>query len=182
MSIKDKIGTFFLQKEMLSISRNKALFNLKDAKTVGILFDASNKEEFELVKKYVVYLKELKKKVKTIGYFNSKEIPQMVFSKLEYDFFSQKQLNWYNKPSDPFIDNFINEEIDILIDLNLNNHFPLKYIATSSKAKFKVGKYSEKNKTIYDMLIDYSDTKGLKYFMRQIDIYLNMINNTTLSE
>lgn len=176
MKLKDTIGSYFLKKEMASLNRNKVLANLNDAKTIGILFDASNKEEFELVRKYVVYLREYRKKVKAIGYFNTKEIPQMVVSKLEYDFFSQKQLNWYSKPSDPFIDNFINEENDILIDLNIYNHIPLKYIAAISKAKFKVGKYSKENEAIYDMMIDYSEEKGLKYFMRQIDTYLNMIN------
>ena len=100
----------------------------------------------------------------------------MTFSKLEYDFFDKKQLNWYMKPSDPFINNFIEEEHDILIDFNINDHFPLRYIASISKAKFKVGRLSSKTGYIYDLTIDTGTSADLKNFMREVDTYLLMIN------
>ena len=88
-------------------------FNFNEIKTVGILFDATNPEDFELVKRYVVYLRQHRKKVKVIGYFSTKNIPDMTFSKLEYDFFSTKQLNWFGKPTSMIIQNFINEKYDV---------------------------------------------------------------------
>lgn len=150
--------------------------NLNEARTVGILFDAANGEDHVLVKKYVTYLRGLGKKVKAIGYFSNKLVPQMTFSKLEYDFFDKKQLNWYMKPSDPFINNFIEEEHDILIDLNITDHFPLRYIAAISNAKFKVGRLLEQTAGIYDLTIDTGASPDLKSFMRDVDTYLLMIN------
>jgi hypothetical protein len=44
-------------------------FNFNQIRTVGILFDASNPEDFELVKRYLVYLRESNKKVKVLGFF-----------------------------------------------------------------------------------------------------------------
>src|ERR1035441_1053203 len=98
-NIKDAFGNYFLSMERKSVHRNKKFMNMEEAKTIGIVFDATDKEDFELVKKYVLYLKEMKKKVKAIGFFNQKESPPMAFSKLEYDFFSLKDLLWNNIPN-----------------------------------------------------------------------------------
>ena len=161
---------------MKSVRRNKMFLNLEDAKTIGIVFDATENENFELVKKYIHYLKELKKRVKSIGFFNMKETPPMAYSKLEYDFFSLKDLSWNNIPKNIYVRNFIEEQYDILIDLNLKDSFPLKYISTLSRAKFKVGKSSKWNSSIFDLMIEPDSSKGLKLFLRNIDKYLFIIN------
>ncbi len=165
-----------MQKEIANIKRKRNLFNLTTALTAGILYEASNPEDYELIRKYVGYLKEYGIKVKTIGYFSQKEVPQFTFSKLDYEFFTKKELNWYLKPITSFTDQFSSQEFDLLIDLNINDHFPLKYIAGISMAKFKIGKYSEENKDVHYMMIEIDSTKNLKYLLRQIDIYLQMIN------
>ena len=55
------------------------------------------------------------------------------------------------------------EKYDLLIDLNVHDHFSLKYIAAFSKASFKVGKYDENNTAVYDMMIDADNTENIKY-------------------
>ncbi|MGZ4034493.1 MAG: DUF6913 domain-containing protein [Bacteroidia bacterium] len=176
--IKQSIANRSLKKEMLSLFRNRKpnRFSFEKIKTVGILFDATNSEDYEIVKRYVVYLREHLKKVKVIGFFSTKEIPALTYSKLEYDFFSTKEINWLGKPSSPVVQNFINEEYDLLIDLNIRDYFPLKYISALSKAAFKVGKFDENDTEIYDMMIDADNTKTIKYFLRQIDTYITMLN------
>ncbi len=176
--IKNIVGNYTLKKELQSFKREvkPAKFSFDSCKTVGILFDATNTEDYEIVKRYVLYLREFRKKVNVIGFFNIKQMPPMTYSKLEYDFFSQKELNWMGKPSGVVIQNFINEEYDLLIDLNVHDHFPLKYICALSKAKFKVGKYNEADTSMYDMMIDADNTKTVKYFLRQVDIYIAMMN------
>lgn len=176
--IKQLIRNSYIKLELKDNTRERTpnRFNFNAIKTVGILFDATSPEDFELLKRYVVYLREHRKKVKVLGFFSTKQIPEMAFSKLEYDFFSTKELNWFGKPSSVVIQNFIDEEFDLLIDLNVNDLFPLKYISALSKANFKVGKFNENGVEIYDMMIDSDNTKTLKYFLRQIDIYITMLN------
>ena len=174
--IQKKIGSYFLKKELTQLQRDKAIYNLQDAKTFGILFDSSDLENIELVKKYVTYLKEMRKKVKVIGYYSAEKIPEFTYSRLEYEFFSRKDLNWYFKPSGTFMEQFISEEFDVLIDLNIYDQYPLEYIASVSRARFKVGKFSNDKKDMYDMMIETDDTKGFRYFLRQVDTYLTMIN------
>ncbi len=175
--IKQYIANYFLKQELKYANRVRLpiKFNFENVKTVGILFDTTNAEDYELIKRYVTYLREYTKKVKVIGFYSTKHIPALTYSKLEYDFFSAKELNWFGKPSSHIIDNFIDEEYDLLVDLNIHDHFPLRYIAALSKAKFKVGKFKE-DETIYDMMIECDDTKTVKYFLRQIDTYIGMLN------
>lgn len=155
--------------------RQKIVCNMDDAKTIGICFPFTGKEDFELLKKYVLYLRDLKKKVKAIGYYISKEEPAVQYSKVDYDFFAKSSHNWYGKPTDHIVKNFIEEEFDIFIDINPNNDPVLTYIAALSHAKFKVGRFDEKD-WIHDLLFESPNEKGLKFFLRQVDTYLAMIN------
>ncbi len=177
--IKNYVGNYFLSGELKGAKRDKKFLNINDAKKIGILFDATNKENFELVKKYIAYLKEMKKQVKAIGYYNLKDTPSMAYSKLEYDFFCKKDLTWYGVPNSIYVKNFIVDSYDILLDLNIDDHFPLHYIAAMSNATFKVGKKSEKNNSTFDLMIEYTSEKGLKYFLRNMDTYTQMINKKT---
>lgn len=178
-SIKDLAGDFILKREMKRASRNPSFINMDDAKTFGIVFDATIPEHLELVKKYVLYLREMKKKVKAFGYFDGKELPSGMFSKLEYEFFCKKDLNWTGIPESLYIKNFIDEEHDVLLDLNIYELFPLRYISTLSRAKFKVGRSGGKNSSIFDLMIEGDREKGLKFFLRNIDSYLFIINKKT---
>lgn len=178
-NIRKIIGSYLLRTEASQLRRNKTAFNIADAKSFAILFEASELEDVDLIKKYVVYLKEMKKKVRVIGYFDTEFPPHFTYSKLEYEFFNLKELTWFLKPSGTFFDAFCEEEFDVMIDLNIYDHFPLKYVATLSRAQFKVGKFSEENKKIYDLLIDTKPDKSFKYFLQQVDIYLGMINKKT---
>jgi len=178
--IKYILSNYLLKKELQALRKEPKpyKFNFNEIKTVGILFDATSIEDFEIVKRYVVYLREYRKRVKAIGFFSTKEIPALTYSKLEYDFISTKELDWLGKPSSMVVKNFIDEEYELLIDLNVSYHFPLRYIAALSKAKFKVGKYDEKDTEIYDFMIDADHTKTVKYFLRQVDTYVTMLNKT----
>ena len=130
------------------------------------------------MKKYVIYLKEFKKKIKVLGFYNIKEVPDFAYSKLEYDFFSLKDTDFLGRPKHILIDNFISEDFDLLIDVNVKKHFSLKYISALSNAKFKVGEYNVESVDIYDLMINIEKERTLKYFLKQIDIYIPMLNNS----
>ena len=57
--IKLRVGEYILAKEFLFKKREKSVVNFADANYVGIVFNASNPENFELVKKYIGYLNTL---------------------------------------------------------------------------------------------------------------------------
>lgn len=175
--IKEKIGELKLKNFSDQSSRKKAFVNFSNARSIGIIFDSTNIENLEILKKYVVNLKEKKKIVKVVGFFNQKYTPVNIsYSKAEFDFFNLKELNGLNHPSSPYIQTFVEESMDVLIDLNIENKFSLRSIATQSMARFKIGINIPENQKIHDLLITHNYSDGLSKFLYQAEKYLGMID------
>ena len=175
--IKNSIGNFLIKRAKTPVRKNVSALNLADVKTVLILFNPADKDSFPLVRKYIGYLKEWEKDVIGLGYFDEKEIPPITFSKHEFLFFSNKELNWCNFPKTQQLKKMIVKPYDLLIDLNVDDLVPLKYIAVQSKAAFKVGQANDENKDMHDLSIATGANNTVKFLLQQLDVYLNMINS-----
>ena len=172
---KHKIGQWVFQRDLKTNKRLKEVCNLDDARSVGILYDATSESKIKQVKPFVDYFFNLKKDVKALGYVNSKQLAFHHTPKLQYDFFYQKDLNWYYKPQNYIIDNFVKKEYDILINLCDSNCIPIKYLVANSIAHFKIGQH-EDGYEIYDLMISLKEDKGMEKLMREIKHYINLIN------
>jgi hypothetical protein len=128
--------------------------NLEDARSIAIIYNASDEVTYNIVSDFVKYFRDRQKSVKTMGFVNYNRLPHYCFPKLSYDYFTKRDLNWYYKPSNIRVTDFIKEEFDILIDLSMTDCFPLNYIAGLSKAKFKVGRFGNKYSNIYDFMLN----------------------------
>ncbi|MDG1933531.1 MAG: hypothetical protein P8I52_01420 [Flavobacteriales bacterium] len=173
--IKKKVGKWVFKRELKINKRRKEVCNLESAKTIGILYDASSEEQINLVRPFVSFFFDLKKDVKALGFVNAKELSYCHVPKLQYDFFYKKDLNWYYKPQNYIIDNFIKKEHDILINLTDSSVIPIKYLVASSLAHFKIGIYEE-NYEIYDLMISLTDDRSQQKLMNEIKHYINLIN------
>jgi len=174
--IKTGIGGYFLKKDIANTKRTKAIMNLSAARAVGIVYNIGDIKEVEMVRKYITHLREMGKKVRSIGYVPSKEMPGNVTTSIDQQCITLKNVNWYFKPAIGFIGSFVEEEFDVLLDLNISASLPLVFIAALSKAKCKVGRYSEKYLSIYDVMIEADEEKTLKYFLQNVDTYMEMLN------
>jgi len=172
---KQKVGKWVFQRELKTNKRTKEVCNLDNAQSIGILYDATSEEQIKMVKPFVSYFFDLKKDVKALGYVNSKQLSFHHTPKLQYDFFYQKDLNWYYKPQNYIIDNFVKKEYDILINLCDSSIIPIKYLLASSIAHFKIGIHEE-NYEIYDLMISLKDDKSMEKLMHEIKHYINLIN------
>jgi len=172
---KQRVGKWVFQRELKTNSRVKEVCNLETANSVGILYDATSEQQIETIQPFVSYFFELKKDVKALGYVNSNQLSNYHIPKLQYDFFSKKDLNWYYKPQNYIIDNFIKKDYDILINLCDSNIIPIKYLVASSIAHFKIGIH-EDNYEIYDLMISLTKDKSLPKLMHEIKHYINLIN------
>jgi hypothetical protein len=173
--IKKKVGKWVFKRELKINKRKKEVCNLESAKSIGILYDASSEEQINLVRPFVSFFFDLKKDVKALGFVNAKELSYCHVPKLQYDFFYKKDLNWYYKPQNYIIDNFIKKEHDILINLTDSSVIPIKYLVASSLAHFKIGIYEE-NYEIYDLMISLTDDRSQQKLMDEIKHYINLIN------
>ncbi len=173
--IKQKVGKWVFQRELRINKRTKEVCNLSSAKSIGVLYDATTEEGIKSIQPFISYFFNLKKDVKALGYVNSKDLSYYHIPKLQYDFFYKKDLNWYYKPQNYLIDNFVKKEYDILINLCDSSVIPIKYLVASSIAHFKIGIYQE-NYEIYDLMISLKEDKSLEKLMEEIKHYINLIN------
>ena len=174
-NVKQRVGQIVFQKELRNNPRSKLVCNLDDARSVGILYDATTQEKVEVIKPFVSYFFDLKKDVRALGYVNSNQLSFCHSPRLQYDFFYQKDLNWYYKPQNYIIDNFVQKEYDILINLCDSSIIPIKYLVASSMAHFKIGIYEEEYE-IYDLMISLKEDKSIDKLMIEIKRYLKLIN------
>src|SRR4030095_7093583 len=82
------------------------------AKKIGLLYDATEQKDFEIVKEYVKSVRSRQKEVLALGYVDKKELPQNQFAQLGLDFFTKKDLNWQRFPQSLEVSNFIKQPFD----------------------------------------------------------------------
>ena len=176
-SIKEWLGRRALLREA-SPDRRPVAKNLAQSVKVGILYMATDEQAQTQVRNYVKKIKEDLgiTRVMALGFYDEKELPHYLHTKLNFDAFCLKDLNWYRIPHGNVVQNFIAEEYDVLIDLTLRDHLPLQYIMAKSKARFKVGRLSDANAHFLDMMIDTAGANSLPQLIANIDRYLLMIN------
>ncbi len=172
---KQKVGKWVFHRQLKTNLRTKVVCNLDEAKSIGILYEATTEEQMKIIQPFVTYFFNLKKDVKALGFVDSSQLSYCHVPKLQYDFFYKKDLNWYYKPQNYIIDNFIKTEYDILINLCDSSVIPIKYLIASSIAHFKIGVYEE-NYEIYDLMISLEKDKSIQKLMYEIKHYINLIN------
>ena len=96
--IKHKFGRWVFQKELKSNKRTKAVSNLEDAKSIGILYEATDAAQIKKIEPFVKYFFELKKDVKALGYVNKKKLDNHHIPKLNYEMvYKIKKENYFGK-------------------------------------------------------------------------------------
>ena len=105
-----KYGKYHLQKAVNSYpERNAYAANLSEVSSVALVFKISEEEDYSKVNKFMKYLKSEfgMKKLFFLGYWNDpKNEPSFLQTRLDFDYFSIKDLDWKGEPTGGNIDNF----------------------------------------------------------------------------
>lgn len=178
--IKEWMGMRRLQRD-LSVERKPIARNLAMARKVAIVYVVEDETAHNHIRNYVKRIKDELgiSNIMALGYSDEKALPHYLHAKLNFDAICQKDLNWYRIPQGNAVQNFMAEEYDILIDLTLTDRLPVQYIMAKSRARFKVGRWSESNKRILDMMIDMAGAQSLPQLIQQVHRYLLMVNART---
>ncbi len=175
------IRSFFswkkLKKSLGKTGRERRIKNLHDARRIGILYALNEISDYDVVSEFVSRLQHDHKEVKALGFVKNKNLVNRFLPKLSYDFFSKKDVNWFNTPVHPKVKDFIQQEFDILIDLSPGEIVPLKYIAGHSMAHCRVGRDTNDRTNCFDLMIDASPSMPVSEFIRQVTHYLSVINS-----
>tara|TARA_B100000809_G_scaffold39367_1_gene34470 strand:+ start:16589 stop:17134 length:546 start_codon:yes stop_codon:yes gene_type:complete len=176
-NIQEKIGRFWLNKETKRLKRKVKAFSIEKASTIGVIYNATNRDDSEIVKKFIQYLKEERKDVISLGFIESKDSSDIVKPHLNYTFFDKRNISKAFIPKGNDVESFIKKPFSILIDLNTEACFPIEYISALSSAKFKVGVKGFYHNNVCDLVIDIEENRKLKFLIIQIKHYLKMIKN-----
>jgi hypothetical protein len=170
VAIKD----FIIKRKISKRERHIQFHNYESAGSIGILYKIENKQDHETAKAYSSYLSQKGLKVSTLGFvIKAQEIGTVYFGQGEFHYFSEKHITKSGSIKEICVQNFVNEGVDILINISSTNNFYLEYVFALSKAKFKVSgiidcKYSDLN-------IHYDKKQGTPYLIEQVNHYLSTI-------
>lgn len=175
-NLKRRVFLSKLGKQCKGLARQKEVHNLVTARTVGVLCYAESAADFELAMQFVSFITGKNLQACLVVYVPSKVVPESYLLRKNANIFSIKELNWYQKPIIQFVDEFIAMDYDILVDLSRVETLPLRWIATLSRANFKVGRLNYLG-CPSDLTISLKSTDTMEYYISQIKYYLNLINN-----
>lgn len=161
----------YLQKELNAQKTERKRVNFNSAKSIGLLFEATNTDIREACIAYAGTLKERRKRVSLLGYFDSNQHnPNFVFKH-----FNRKHLDWALRPKNEEVQEFMKQPFDLLINLDPVSKQYAEYISALSKAHLRIGP-STPNTYSYDLMIDISGSKDLQQFIQQMEFLLQKTN------
>ena len=69
------VGNFVLKKKLKKLRRIKKVHNLKTAKRIGIVFNATRQDDYRQVSGFVKDIQDRGIEVKVLGFVNDKDVP-----------------------------------------------------------------------------------------------------------
>jgi hypothetical protein len=170
-------GRATLRKKFARIKRVIFTGNISNAKTMGLVWDATKSDDFTVLSRFHQKMLERNIDLSIISYYPGKELPDRITAIRYLTCLKQQDLNYFYRPSSPEAEQFIKKPLDILIDLNFKNIFPLEYISSLSKAGFKVGIFNNKyQNNPFDLMMEVRTTTNIEEYLDQVIHYLEMIN------
>jgi hypothetical protein len=169
-----KAGLYFLRKNADKVQRGKRIISFGNLKSVVLLFETDMPKIPPAIESlYQTLTKENKRVYQVIFYTGETE-------KLEYGphekrlIFTRKDLDIFHKPSIRTIEGFTSIKADYLIDLNLNESFPIIFLAGISESHMRIGKQSEIRLPHFDLLIN-SQTEDQQEFFQHLLHYIKIL-------
>jgi hypothetical protein len=146
--------------------------NLDTARSVSILFDATQVDERKVVTDFARQLQHKGTTVRLLGYFTT-DIGESTFA---FPAFTRQDLNWYGVPKkQPAVDDFLRAETDLLLVLQAQATPLFDYLAALTPAAFKVGPVSYTTPA-YDVMLDVPAKADHRYLIQQIQQVLKVTN------
>ncbi|HCC71679.1 MAG TPA: hypothetical protein DEQ09_11085 [Bacteroidales bacterium] len=170
------VARLILNQRLKRTRRNKKFNNLRHSHKIGIVWDGSNIADFEAITSFYHEMLKRNIQVDIICYYPKIILPDQYTAIRYLTCIKKTDLNWFYIPQSNDIDEFIHTPYEILIDINNNNYFPVKYITVLSQAEFKVGAENLSYRDKIDMTIKINRKNDPVYYLEQVKYYLEMIN------
>lgn len=164
-----------LRQTLANQRRRRKTHTLESARTIGILFDATEENDRREVLELAHTLEEKRrKKVRLLGFVDNKH----PLGQTQFPQFTQKELHWNGKPKSEAVAVFVADPVDLLLCLNKSEVPWINWAAAASLAAMKIGTATRAPHDL-DMILETPAEKGISYFVKQLDVYLDKIVPST---
>jgi hypothetical protein len=167
-------GEWVLRRKLTSFRRDKEVQSLKTAKSVGLIFNATLREDLDKVHEFIAWFKQKGIVGEGLGIVDADGSTQFYTPEKNLCYLTVKEINWMGIPFGPNVNDFLSMNFDVLINLTEGQCFAVKYLISLSVAKYKVGLFSP-NETIYDLMIQIDPDAEPGEFIKQVKHYLSQI-------
>ncbi len=166
-----------LRRAIASLSRRRRTHTLESARTLGVLFDATPERNRREVLEFAKNLEKKGKKVTLLGFIADAKNP----GEHPFGFFTPKELRWDGTPNSEKATDFIRQKFDLLLSFNPAGRLPMDWVAVHSPAAMKIG-FVTGSPNDFDMLLEIPADKGMRFFIEQLELYLDKIVLTAAHE
>ncbi len=173
-SIQNFLRQRALRKRLADRHRTRVSGSLCTARDVLVLYDASEESQNKVAEKFFDELKSLNIKVKSIGFAKYKILPHYCIPQLSRQFICKKDIDILGVPHQALLNDFLDEEVDLLISLDQEQDPILQFLAALSMAHYKVGWNHPDNMPYFDCLIGGTDPGNVNEYISQLIHYLTL--------
>lgn len=178
-----KLGNSVLAKKTAKTRRMISYTGMGNVRKIGIVWDAARTGDFANISRFHQKMNERGIDVKVIGYYPDRELPDKYTAIRFLSCIRRKEVSFLYIPVSTEADVFITTKFDVLIDINFDNVFPLRYISTLSSAGLKVGLFtSEADSSVFDLMMEIRKPVKVENYLDQIIHYLEMINSGSIQK
>jgi len=173
-----KAGNILLRRKVSQRKRKKSYTNFAVSKSIGIVWDAADPEDFKILSLFHKKMHERDIDVKILGYFPGNHLPDSYTAVRYLTCLKKKDVDLFFRPISDDVNDFIKFPFDILIDVNFKKSFPLYFVTSMSVAGIKVGLFDpETDRTPLDLMLELKNPVDIDAFLRHVIVYLEMIKN-----
>jgi hypothetical protein len=176
-TLREKIAQAKL-KNVQTLPRRVTLTSFEQAQSVLILFDATNTVDFESINELIKDLNRRKITFLAIGFSDAKQVPEIFQMRASTYVFSRKELTFFFLPPQEISDRITQQTFDMVVNLDVNQHFPLYYLSAIARSNFKVG-YGNNFESCFDLMLSLDADVSVGYFIDQVKNYLNVLKNAS---
>ena len=169
---------FFKQFRTLSLQKNITLIlksrirNFKSGKvnSIGVVFDYNSYYDYDF---FTNLTKELGLNDNRIRFIAKVDLEKNKPNSWD-SFFSSNDFDWLGRPKSYEIEEFVEQQFDVLISYYKPNQLELNLVTARSKANFKIG-ISNEDARLHDLTIDI-EPKNTDVFKLELIKYLTQLN------
>ncbi len=158
-------------KQAAKVSRPVSGITYDDAKEIGILYSVTDLYKHEIIKTFIKELEADKKKVSILTFLD-KDKENFEF---KYNFFEAKDFNIWGKSTSKSVAEFISQNFDYLLYIDLDPHIYNNYILSKSKARCRIGKYFPEQANYFELMINLAHENDTQSLINQIKHFTKKI-------